>query len=66
MIQYNDIGALQMCENLPDEIEGVSIGDFSSPKTIDYRFTRDNNILDYYINIIKSSIMQYLLGITSM
>ena len=47
MIQYNDIGALQMCENLPDEIEGVSIGDFSSPKTIDYRFTRDNNILDY-------------------
>lgn len=36
-----------MCENLPDEIEGVSIGDFSSPKTIDYRFTRDNNILDY-------------------
>ena len=47
MVQYNDIGALQMCENLPDEIEGVSIGDFPSPKTIDYRFTRDNNILNY-------------------
>lgn len=28
-----------MCENLPNEIEGVSIGDFPSAETIDYRFT---------------------------
>ena len=47
MIQYNDIGALQMYENYPSEIEGISIGDFPKHETINYRFTRDNNILDY-------------------
>ena len=47
MIQYNDIGALQMYENYPNEIEGIFIGDFPKHKTIDYRFTRDNYILDY-------------------
>lgn len=47
MIQYNDIGALQMYENYPSEIEGISIGDFPKHETLDYRFTRDNNILDY-------------------
>ena len=47
MIQYNDIGALQMYENYPSEIEGMSIGDFPKHRTIDYRFSRDNYILDY-------------------
>jgi len=47
MVQYDDIGALQMYENYPSEIKGISIGDFPKHETIDYRFTRDNNILDY-------------------
>lgn len=47
MIQYNDISALQMYENYPSEIEGMSIGDFPKHGTIDYRFSRDNYILDY-------------------
>ena len=47
MVQYNDIGALQMYENYPSEIEGMFIRDFPKHKTIDYRFTRDNNMLDY-------------------
>ena len=47
MIQYNDIGALQMYENYPSEIKGISIGDFPKHEPIDYRFSRDNYILDY-------------------
>lgn len=47
MVQYNDIGALQMYENYPSEIEGMFIRDIPKHKTIDYRFTRDNNMLDY-------------------